>query len=99
MDEIVKIVAAGASFGGAMVDRLRARGFTSKSFADRHGLSRPYFAQVLSMRRIPGEAELDALATEFGGTREQWLAFWFRLARKTAFESASAPADVAGTAA
>lgn len=77
MDQVKRLVAAGATMKGAINELLNQRGLTHQAFAEKYGRPRVTLTKVISGRMAPSSEDLDAFVGEFGGTREEWAElFW-----------------------
>lgn len=69
MEQVKKLIAAGASITGAIKEAL---GMNVSEFAEKYQLSRATTAHHLNATMRPTEATVNALVAELGGTPDEW---------------------------
>lgn len=69
MEKIINLVKAGSTVPGAIKDAL---GIPLTEFADKYHLPRGTTNEVVNLKRVPTDRQLDALVSELGGTPERW---------------------------
>lgn len=80
MDKVKALVAAGASISTAIRESL---GMSILDFSEKYGRPRAVMTAVIGGLRRPTEADLSALVSELGGTREEWAELLWQAARPT----------------
>jgi hypothetical protein len=73
MDQVKKLIRAGASIPTAVKEALALNGLPSvQAFANKHDLDRSRVASHFNGGARPDEGTLSALSLELGGTVDEW---------------------------
>jgi transcriptional regulator with XRE-family HTH domain len=72
MEQVKQMVDAGARIPVAVKEALLAKGLTIASFAEKHGLSESAVRNAVGGLQRAGAPTLAALATELGGSADEW---------------------------
>lgn len=70
MDKVKALIEAGLTIPTAIKQAL---GRPLKDVAETHHIAPPILSDVINGNRRATDAQIDALITELGGTREEWL--------------------------
>lgn len=69
MEQVKKLIAAGASISGAIKESL---GMPVSDFAEKHRLNRATTAHHINATMRPSDATIAALVSELGGSADEW---------------------------
>jgi transcriptional regulator with XRE-family HTH domain len=72
MEQVKQMVDAGARIPVAVKEALLAKGLTIASFAEKYGLGDSATRNAINGLQRAGATTLSALATELGGTADEW---------------------------
>lgn len=91
MVQVKKLVDAGATVSGAIKDLLLQKDppLTVEGFADKYSVPRGTTSEVINLRKLPTEAQTNALISEFGGDAHEWSVFLWEQSRPVGMARAS----------
>jgi transcriptional regulator with XRE-family HTH domain len=72
MDQVQRLIDAGASIPNAVKVSLGQRGLSLAAFAIKHGISRSHVSRAIAGSERPTTSFLEALISELGGDRDSW---------------------------